>query len=101
MERYGSPKDPDPFAHVGVRLALVRSKGPMQPQLKLSDPEIEILRKLVNGEAVSISSQQRIRLELAGYDPRAARRNCRNAHWSKPRSWQTGRGECERTSAQH
>jgi hypothetical protein len=38
----------------------------MQPQLKLSDPEIEILRKLVNGEAVSISSQQRIRLELAG-----------------------------------
>ena len=43
----------------------------MQPQLKLSDPEIEILRKLVNGEAVSISSQQRIRLELAGYDPRA------------------------------
>lgn len=38
----------------------------MQPQLKLSDPEIEILRKLVNGEADSISSQQRIRLELAG-----------------------------------
>jgi len=38
----------------------------MRPQLKLSDPEIEILRKLVNGEAVSISSQQRIRFELAG-----------------------------------
>ena len=33
--------------------------------LKLSDLEIEILRKLVNGEAVSISSQQRVRLELA------------------------------------
>ena len=35
-------------------------------QLKLSDLEIEILRKLVNGEAVAISSQHRIRLELAG-----------------------------------
>jgi hypothetical protein len=35
-------------------------------QLKLSDLEIELLRKLVNGEAVSISSQQRVRLELAG-----------------------------------
>ena len=35
-------------------------------QLKLSDLEIEILRKLVNGEAVSLSSQQRVRLELAG-----------------------------------
>jgi hypothetical protein len=35
-------------------------------QLKLSDPEIELVRKLVNGEAVSISSQQRVRLELAG-----------------------------------
>lgn len=34
--------------------------------LKLSDLEIEILRKLVNGEAVSLSSQQRVRLELAG-----------------------------------
>ena len=33
--------------------------------LKLSDLEIEILRKLVNGEEeVSISSQQRVRLEL-------------------------------------
>jgi hypothetical protein len=32
-------------------------------QLKLSDLEIELLRKLVNGEAVSISSQQRVRLE--------------------------------------
>ena len=35
-------------------------------QIKLSDLEIELLRKLVNGEAVSISSQQRVRLELAG-----------------------------------
>ena len=35
-------------------------------QVKLSDLEIEMLRKLVNGEAVSISSQQRVRLELAG-----------------------------------
>ena len=35
-------------------------------QLKLSDLEIDILRKLVNGEAVSVSSQQRVRLELAG-----------------------------------
>ena len=33
---------------------------------KLTDLEIEMLRKLVNGEAVSISSQQRVRLELAG-----------------------------------
>jgi hypothetical protein len=35
-------------------------------QVRLGDLEIEILRKLVNGEAVSISSQQRVRLELAG-----------------------------------
>jgi hypothetical protein len=35
-------------------------------QLTLSDLEIEILRKLINGEAVSISSQHRVRLELAG-----------------------------------
>ena len=35
-------------------------------QLKLSGLEVEILRKLVNGEAVSLSSQQRVRLELAG-----------------------------------
>ena len=35
-------------------------------QLKLSELEVEILRKLVNGEAVSVSSQQRVRLELAG-----------------------------------
>ena len=34
--------------------------------LKLSDLEFEILHKPVNGEAVSISSQQRVRLELAG-----------------------------------
>ena len=35
-------------------------------QLKLTDLEIEILRKLVNGESVAISSQHRVRLELAG-----------------------------------
>jgi len=35
-------------------------------QLKLSDMEVAILRKLVNGEAVSIPSQHRVRLELAG-----------------------------------
>jgi len=35
-------------------------------RLKLSDMETELLRKLVNGEAVSISSQQRVRLELLG-----------------------------------
>ena len=35
-------------------------------QVKLSDLEIEILSKLINGEAVSLSSQQRVRLELAG-----------------------------------
>jgi hypothetical protein len=33
---------------------------------KLSTLELEILRKLVNGEAVSLSSQLRLRLELAG-----------------------------------
>jgi len=33
---------------------------------KLSDLEIEMLRKLVNGEAIAISSRQRLRLELAG-----------------------------------
>jgi hypothetical protein len=32
----------------------------------LSNWELDILRKLVNGEAVSLSSQQRLRLELAG-----------------------------------
>jgi hypothetical protein len=31
-----------------------------------SNLELEILRKLVNGEAVSLSSQLRLRLELAG-----------------------------------
>ena len=35
-------------------------------QFKLSDLEVEILRKLVNGEPISISSKQRLRLELAG-----------------------------------
>jgi hypothetical protein len=33
---------------------------------KLSDRELEILRKLLTGEAVSVSSRQRFRLELAG-----------------------------------
>ena len=33
---------------------------------KLSNLELEILRKVVNGEAVSLSSQLRLRLELAG-----------------------------------
>jgi hypothetical protein len=32
----------------------------------LSNLELDILRKLVNGEAVSLSSQLRVRLELAG-----------------------------------
>ena len=44
-------------------------------QLKLSDPEIELVRKLVNGEAVSISSQQRVRLELAGMIKEGAKGN--------------------------
>lgn len=35
-------------------------------RLKLSELELEILRKLVNGETVLVSSQQRVRLELAG-----------------------------------
>jgi hypothetical protein len=34
--------------------------------LRLSDHERDILRKLANGEAVSVSSHQRLRLELAG-----------------------------------
>ncbi len=42
-------------------------------QRKLSDLEIELLRKLDNGEAVSISSQQRVRLELAGMIKEGAR----------------------------
>jgi hypothetical protein len=32
----------------------------------LSEFEVDILRKLANGEAVSLSSQLRLRLELAG-----------------------------------
>lgn len=32
----------------------------------LSNLELEILRKLLNGEAVSLSSQLRLRLEMAG-----------------------------------
>jgi hypothetical protein len=32
----------------------------------LSNLELDILRKLVNGEAVSLSSQLRLRLEMAG-----------------------------------
>ena len=34
--------------------------------VKLTDLEVDLLRKLVNGEAVSVSSHQRFRLELAG-----------------------------------
>lgn len=49
---------------MGFWLALVGAWRPVQ--LKLSDLEVEILRKLVNGESVSVSSQQRVRLELAG-----------------------------------
>jgi hypothetical protein len=33
---------------------------------KLSDLELAILRKLLNGEAVAVPSFQRVRLELAG-----------------------------------
>lgn len=33
---------------------------------KLSDFDLDILRKLANGEAVSLSSHLRLRLELAG-----------------------------------
>ena len=43
-------------------------------QVRLSDLEIEILSKLVNREAVSISSQQRLRLELAGMIREGAKR---------------------------
>ena len=55
-------------------------------QLKLSDLEIEILRKLVNGEAVALSSQHRVRLELAGMVREGGKRYRRDAHWSQPRS---------------
>jgi hypothetical protein len=34
--------------------------------LTLGKLELEVLRKLVNGEAVSLSSQLRLRLEMAG-----------------------------------
>jgi len=34
--------------------------------IALSTLELDILRKLLNGEAVSLSSQLRLRLELAG-----------------------------------
>jgi hypothetical protein len=33
---------------------------------RLTNPELDLLRKLVNGEAVSLSSQLRLRLEMAG-----------------------------------
>lgn len=33
---------------------------------RLTNLELDILRKLVNGEAVSLSSQLRLRLEMAG-----------------------------------
>ena len=47
------------------RWATRRTWGSLM-QLKLSDLELEILRKLVNGEAVSVSSQQRP-FGIAGY----------------------------------
>lgn len=34
--------------------------------VRLTNPELDLLRKLVNGEAVSLSSQLRLRLEMAG-----------------------------------
>ena len=34
--------------------------------MTLSNLELDILRKLMNGEAVSLSSQLRLRLEMAG-----------------------------------
>jgi hypothetical protein len=34
--------------------------------VKLTHLELDLLRKLVNGEAVSLSSQLRLRLEMAG-----------------------------------
>jgi hypothetical protein len=34
--------------------------------VKLTNLELDLLRKLVNGEAVSLSSQLRLRLEMAG-----------------------------------
>jgi hypothetical protein len=33
---------------------------------RLTNLELDLLRKLVNGEAVSLSSQLRLRLEMAG-----------------------------------
>jgi len=34
--------------------------------VRLTNQELDLLRKLVNGEAVSLSSQLRLRLEMAG-----------------------------------
>lgn len=34
--------------------------------MQLTDLDLTVLRKLVNGEAVDVSSQHRLRLELAG-----------------------------------
>jgi hypothetical protein len=34
--------------------------------LSLSDLELDMLRKIVNGERITLSSNQRLRLELAG-----------------------------------
>jgi hypothetical protein len=34
--------------------------------IRLSDLELDVLRKIVNGESVTLSSNQRFRLELAG-----------------------------------
>lgn len=54
----------------GTRLSAGRLSA-MPP--KLSNLELEILRKLVNGAAVSVPSQLRIRLELAGLIREGAR----------------------------
>ena len=59
----------------------IRAHGGLM-QLKLSDLEIELLRKLVNGQAVSLSSQQRVRLELAG--PIREGRDGVAVTWSQP-----------------
>src|SRR4030095_8966335 len=67
-------------------------------QLKLSDLEIELLRKLVNGEAVSISSPQRGRLELAGVIGEGGKGYRGDADWSRARSRKTGRGNRQRLS---
>jgi len=54
----------------------------------LSNLELEILRKLVNGETVSLSSQLRLRLELSGViQDGSTRHRCDDR---RPASWQAG-----------